>query len=154
MQHYDITRDLDFVREYTLDNISFSKIDNSCIHGFGLFATEKILRSHILGTLDGQVVDWNQYELISRKLENDIGSYKNFIFTEWNALDKSTLLVRPLRTKYSFINHSYEPNLEIKYNPIRVVAIKDILKGEEFTLDYTKEPLRREYLEGHGKTYL
>lgn len=73
---------------------------------------------------------------------------------EWNALNKHTLLVRPLRTKYSYINHSRTPNTEILYNPIRVVATKDINPQDELTLDYRKEALPKEYLDGHGKTYL
>lgn len=154
MSNNDITTNLAFVQSYTIDNIGFSKIDKSKIHGFGLFATEHISQNHILGTLDGQVIDWDQYDLISAKVKKEMGQYQNFIFMEWNALDTSTLLIRPFRTKYSFINHSYQPNLAIKYNPIRVVAIKDIAENEEFTLDYTQEPLRKEYLEGHGKTYL
>lgn len=137
-----------------IDNISFSEIRKSKIHGLGLFATTSIKKDTILGMLDGQVMDWDHYNKLAGKIKEDLAKYKDYIFMEWNALDSKTLLVRPFRTKYSYINHSKKPNLEIKYNPMRVVAIKNIEETNEFTLDYTKEPLSQEYLDGHGKTYL
>lgn len=149
-----IDEDINFVQENVVENIGFAHILPSPIHGFGLFATENILPGQILGTLDGQVIDWDKYDEIVKALKSNVGNLNNFIFMEWNALSTSTLLVRPFRTKYSYINHSYKPNLKIEYNPIRIVALKKIEKGEEYTLDYTKEPLREEYLNGHGKTYL
>lgn len=150
----DITRDIDFVKSVVVDNILFSDIKPSLIHGFGLFATQSISKGSIIGLLDGQLMSWEHYEHIENKIKNDMGMYENYIFMEWNAIDEDTLLVRPLRTKYSYINHSYKPNLEIKYNPMRIVAIEEIKKNDEFTLDYSKEPLRKEYRQGHGATYL
>ncbi len=150
----DITRDIDFVKSVVVDNILFSDIKPSLIHGFGLFATEPIKKDSIVGILDGQIMPWKHYEHIENKIKNDIGLYGNYIFMEWNAIDEDTLLVRPFRTKYSYINHSYKPNLQIKYNPIRIVAIEEIKENDELTLDYSKEPLRKEYKEGHGSTYL
>ena len=150
----DITQDLNFVREFTIDNILFSYIDNSNIHGFGLFASEEIVPKTILGILDGQVMQWDKYDALSHYLKNKMDEFQNYIFMEWNALDTETLLVRPFRTKYSYINHSYEPNIKIQYNPIRIEAIKKIQKDEELLLNYTNEPLRSDYMEGHGKTYL
>lgn len=123
--------------EDVIDNLLNSYISKSNIHGYGLFASENIEDETVLGTLDGQYVDWDLH------LEYD--------FTlEWNAITKNKLLVRPYRTKYSFINHSRTPNLEIKYNPIRIVSIKNIIKNDELTLDYRKEPLPDDYIEKKG----
>jgi len=146
--------DLHFVRRIIIDNIKFSCIDVSPIHGFGLFAEADITRGTVLGFLDGQVMAWDAYDALAAELKESMGNYKDYVFMEWNALDTRTLLVRPFRTKYSYINHSPEPNLELIYDPIRVAAKSDIKKGEELLLDYSKEPLKEEYLEGHGKTYL
>lgn len=150
----DFTTDIEFVRKVTLDNLLFSYISESKIHGFGLFAEKDIRCGSILGVLDGQVIEWDEYDRLSSMLKDSFGAYKNYIFMEWNAIDARTLLVRPFRTKYSYINHSYSPNVAIAYNPIRIITIKDIVKNEELVLDYTKEPLRDEYISGHGKTYL
>lgn len=150
----DVTKKLDFVQKVVIDNILFSYIDKSNIHGLGLFADRNLHSGTILGVLDGQIMNWNSYDELSNYLKESFGKYQNYIFMEWNAIDSKTLLVRPFRTKYSYINHSYEPNLEIKYNPIRIETIKDIKKNEEFVLNYKNEPLKDEYLEGYGRTYL
>ncbi|WP_281546101.1 SET domain-containing protein [Grimontia sp. SpTr1] len=123
----------------TVDNIPLGIIGNSAIHGKGLFAVQDIPTGCILGVLDGQVVPWDDAYATS---------------FEWNALDKETLLVRPVRTKYGFINHSRQPNTVILYHPIRVVTLTNIAKDEEFTLDYRQEPLPDCYLNQHGSTYL
>ena len=128
-------------REDVIDNIRKTEIAKSPIHGYGLFATEPIEAEEILGYLDGQKVPAK----IHRKYD---------LCYEWNALDDSMYLLRPYRTKYSYINHSRTPNLLLEYSPLRVVATKDIPPGEELTLDYRKEPLPQEYLQGHGRTYL
>ena len=150
----DVTQDLEFVKKVVIDNIPFSHIASSNIHGFGLFAEEAIKKGSIVGLLDGQVMNWDKYDDLKAYLKDSFSSYQNYIFMEWNALDKKTLLVRPFRTKYSFINHSYKPNLKVVANPLRLVCLRDINVGEEFLLDYTDEPLREEYLKGHGETYL
>ncbi|MCT7586689.1 SET domain-containing protein-lysine N-methyltransferase [Aliarcobacter butzleri] len=151
---YDISKDLDFIINNTIDNINFSYIKKSKIHGFGLFSRINIHENTILGNLDGQVISWEKYDDLERNISNDIIKYKNYFFMEWNALNTKTLLVRSLRTKYSYINHSYTPNLKIEYNPIRIITLRKIKKDEELTLDYTKEPLKENYFNNHGKTYL
>lgn len=137
-----------------VNNIENTIISSSTIHGYGLFALEYIRKNTILCLLDGQIMPWSRYHEIGEMLANQTGNLKDYFFMEWNALNKHTLLVRPLRTKYSYINHSRTPNTEILYNPIRVVATKDINPQDELTLDYRKEALPKEYLDGHGKTYL
>ena len=122
-----------------VDNLLFSEIRPSTIHGDGLFATNSINANSILGILDGQLVPWD--EQFSTAFE-------------WNAISESQLLIRPLRSKYSYINHSRTPNLQREYHPLRVTALKDIKAGEELTLDYRKEPLPKTYQQGHGSGYL
>jgi len=150
----DITKDLEFIKKVVIDNINSSYIAESDIHGFGLYTNICIKEKTILCILDGQIMSWNSYDELSNYLKSKLGKYQNYIFMEWNALDSKTLLVRPFRTKYSYINHSIKPNLEIKYNPIRIETIRYIKSDEEFTLNYNNEPLSDKYLDGHGKTYL
>ncbi|WP_419770582.1 MAG: SET domain-containing protein-lysine N-methyltransferase [Candidatus Marinarcus sp.] len=123
--------------EDVIDNLKFSYISKSSIHGNGLFANADIDENITLGELDGQFIQWDLH--------------KEYDFTlEWNAITKNILLVRPYRTKYSFINHSREPNLEIHYNPLRIITKKSIKLNEELTLDYRKEPLPDEYITNIG----
>lgn len=135
-----------------IDNIHKGYIKKSQLHGFGLFASEKIECQECIGVLDGQIISWEQYKILSEKFSTEIN--EKTIFMEWNAIDKNTLLTRAFRTKYSYINHSRTPNLELKTEPLRIVALRTIDENEELLLDYRKENLSEEYLEGHGKTYL
>ncbi len=136
--------------DWVIDNIPYGYIKSSNIHGNGLFATADLLKGAIIGTLDGQVMSWVEY----KKIFKNIKKKDPIIFGEWNALSKTTLLVRPFRTKYSFINHSREPNCYLAHYPLRIVTLRDIKKDEELFLDYRQEPLCEEYLNGRGKTYL
>lgn len=141
-------------REATvIDNVSPTYIDDSDIHGLGLFAAESLERGTVLGTLDGQVMSWDRYCSVRAALSLPPDA-KEYLFLEWNALAPDTLLVRAFRTKYSYINHARQPNVELRSRPLEVVALRDIAQGEELLLDYRKEPLNEEYLAGHGSTYL
>ena len=134
-----------------INNISQGEIKKSNIHGYGLFAKNEIFADIVLASLDGQLVPWNVYtKLIDMKKDAT---------NEWNALTENLLLVRPFRTKYSFINHSRDPNCEIRYvmsepDTLLIVSKRFIKMGEELTLDYRLEPLNPEYVSGHGSTYL
>jgi len=127
--------------EDTVDNLKNTYIKKSDIHGYGLYAKKDIDKDQVLGYLDGQVIDWKLHDEYNLTLE-------------WNAIGDNKLLVRPYRTKYSYINHSREANLLIAYDPIRIISKKNIKKDEELVLDYRLEPLSNEYIEKKGKFYL
>lgn len=132
-----------------IDNIAPARILPSPIHGFGLFASEPILAGALLAELDGQLVPWAVYAAA-----RDMGSDA---FNEWNALSPETLLVRPFRTKYSFINHSRTPNCAVLPGPSgfpRVLALAAIPEGAELVLDYRQEPLPPEYFSNPANAYL
>jgi SET domain-containing protein len=147
--------DYQFIQDNIIDNITQGYIASSKIDGFGLFAKNDIKKGEILCVFDGQVISWEKYHKIQRNVSSNITPFsEKYFFMEWNALDENTLLVRPLRTKYSYINHSRIPNVEILHYPLRLVAIHDIQKHEEITLDYRQEPLNDEYIQNHGFAYL
>jgi uncharacterized protein len=122
-----------------IDNILFSEIKPSIIHGKGLFSQRFITKNSILGILDGQYLSYSPFFL------------KAF---EWNAIEENLLLIRPFRTKYGFINHNRAPNLILKQNPLVIIALRDIQENEEMTLDYRKEPLPKSYIQGYGVNFL
>ncbi len=146
--------DYTFIQKNTIDNIKQGQIAPSKIHGYGLFAKVDIDAMDILCVLDGQVIGWDHYIKIKENISNLAGSLEEYFFMEWNALDEETLLVRPLRTKYSYINHSRTPNVTIQRHPLRIIAMKNISIGTEITIDYRNEPLNDEYINNHGSTYL
>jgi SET domain-containing protein len=133
-----------------INNIKHTIIQKSDIHGYGLFATNDIEKGSILCMLDGQIVSWNSYDDVASS--NPFRQFNDYLFMEWNALDHNVLLVRPFRTKYSFINHSRSPNTILSRYPLAVLALHNIHVGEELTLDYRKEPLNKNYL--NAATYL
>ena len=137
-----------------INNLISTEVGRSNVHGYGLFASCNISSGFVLGDLDGQIMTWDCYHKLKR-MANFLNSDElNFFFMEWNCIASDMLLVRPLRTSYSLINHSRTPNLEIRYSPIRVVATRDIFNGEELFLDYRKEPLPQEYFEKGDNNYL
>lgn len=151
---FEATKNIDFVRSHTLDSIENTQILESNIHGFGLVATKLISKGHCLCELDGQVIDKSKYDETEAMLTPLIPQYMKFFFMECNYLEDDKLLVRNIRTKYSYINHSRTPNTEIKLNPMRLVAIQDISKGTELTIDYRNEPLSEAYLARPDKQFL
>lgn len=131
-----------------INNIPVGAIKKSTIHGYGLFAQQDISVESVLVSLDGEIVPWWVYTT-NRDMAKDA-------LHEWNALTPEMLLVRPRRTKYSFINHSRQPNCTIVLleKQLYVRAIIDIPRREELTLDYRLEPLPPEYLFSAGAIYL
>ena len=60
----DVTKNIDFINETIIDNINFTYISESKIHGFGLFANKNLDSGTILCFLDGQVMSWDHYDEI------------------------------------------------------------------------------------------
>lgn len=152
----DATRDIDFVTSNTLRVIGLSRIDNSYIHGFGLFSTADIFADETLGILDGQMVALADYDLIRHNLSGSIGNLRNQFFMEWNAMPDGSLLTRSLRTNYSYINHSPNPNLALIHDArhVVVVAARDIRADEELLLDYRRENIPEQCFTMTGSGYL
>ena len=144
----------EFLKLNIIDNIPLGNISKSDIHGHGLFAKQVIPKNSTLCKLDGQIILWNDYEQIVSYFEPKLKDLKDYFFMEWNALSVDILLVRALRTKYSYINHSRTPNVKILKESMTIISIVDILPNDEILLDYRDEPLNERYLNGHGKTYL
>lgn len=130
--------------QFIVDNMPDTDVRGSAVHGHGLFARHRIEADAVIGILDGQVVDWSSHDVMEQV--NPFGDDGADLFMEWNALTTDTLLIRPFRTKYSFINHDRAPNARLAQDPLRVVSARTIACDEEITLDYRQEPLRKEYL--------
>lgn len=141
---------------HVIDNIINTEIKESPLNGYGLFATNKIMKDQVLCILDGQYLNYSFVKKVMEKLENNEEAQNAVKFKEleWNQINNDLLLVRNYPTKYRFINHYRIPNLRILKNPLRVIALEDINIGEELLLDYREEELGDEYLLDHGLTYL
>ncbi|HEU5079484.1 MAG TPA: SET domain-containing protein [Opitutaceae bacterium] len=116
-----------------LETILAAELRPSLIAGNGLFTLRPRAAGEIVCILDGQVIDPRRHQKVMEELE-------------WNALSPTQLLVRPIRTSYGYINHSFTPNLTIDDSGRNVRALVMIKKDEELTLDYFAQPVPPEYL--------
>lgn len=148
---YTIDRPINNPNKPIIDNIKYSYIKESKIHGYGLFSNQIIEKDILLGILDGQFMSYLEmnnylgYMKTNKILEEDL---------EWVSIDKDKLLVRNIPTKYKYINHSNKPNIKLYFNPIRLITLRKIEKDEELLLDYNEQIFNTNYLLGHGKSYL
>lgn len=154
----DAMRDLSFVRAHTLALFPQAEIRDSHIHGFGLFTLRHWAAGSALGEpLQGQLVTVDQYDLLRVSMGAHVGRLRQFFFMEWNALSDNWLLVRPLRTQYSYVNHSCQPNIALEPTPqgkLQLRVLRDLSPETELTLDYRLEPLPLGYFETQSSGYL
>ena len=137
--------ELHTIKGVVMNNIVGTEIKESLIHGFGLFATKELRVNNTLCKLSGQRLSPKEYqELIDGNLENtsnrEAMAY-NFLMECNYATNRVDLIVRALRTKYSYINHSTEPNVFFDLDCQEVYPLRNILPGEELLIDYRNEPL-------------
>ena len=88
-------------------------VDDSPIHGKGLFAKTLIRAGEIIGTLEGEYTTTDGDHVL------------------WLDSKQGFLVHGVLR----YINHSDEPNA-VYYDNLEVHALKDIPRGTEITHDY------------------
>ena len=93
---------------------SLTYVDDSPIHGKGLFARKYIGAGEIIGVLDGVPASTDGEHVLW--IDEDNGFH--------------------VRCDLRFINHSDEPNA-VYYDTLEVCALTDIAPGEEITHDYT-----------------
>ena len=132
-------------------NIDCCEVLPSKIHGYGLLANMDISKGELLCLLDGQYISYQEYERF-------VAGMDDLPFIEWNALDGDMVMVRMLRTQYSFINHSRQPNCLVEncypFGNLKLITSEAIQNGHELLLDYRNEPLPLAYKNGYGATYL
>jgi SET domain-containing protein len=92
----------------------------SKIHGYGLFARNKIKKGAYMGEYDGPTVRKNGMHVLWVEDEDD----------EWIGRDGKNLL--------RDINHSAKPQAE--FIGFELFALRDIGPDEEITIDYGEEP--------------
>lgn len=144
---------LDEIKKITLDNIDDTEIRESKIHGYGLFALRNFRAGETICALDGQVIPWSRYEELENELKSKLGELSDYFFMEWNCIRPDALLVRPFRTKYSYINHSCKSrNLKLKKirdGCVLIFVEEDIAEGEEMLINYNDEPLSDDYIKNN-----
>lgn len=91
-------------------------------NGKGLFATRDIKKDEAIGTARGPIV-----------LDNKESWQKHGGWHFFHPISRTKAIV--IQNKIKYFNHSCNPNCGIKKG-IKIVAMRDIKKGEELTIDY------------------
>lgn len=104
----------------------FLEIKTPSISGKGIFTNLKILKNETICFLEGEEIN-----LLEMKKRVEQGKKNYFDFLQIS--DESYL---DLEEIYRCFNHSCSPNSFIR-NKNELVALRDILAGEEITFDYT-----------------
>lgn len=138
---------LPFIKQNTLDNIQNTEILPSKLHGYGLFATQDIPVQTRLCKLNGQLIPKTEYQDLVKRLTPQLGALSFYFLMECNHVPNPNLyMVRSFRTKWSYVNHSPEPNCFFDIYEQVLHPLRDIKKGEELTFDYRVEPLSEDYV--------
>lgn len=104
------------------------KCKKSSIHGIGVFAENNIKNGEVIGVIGGIIVPISEIKEYWAKVGGDFGAQLN---DEFYIVPSSK---RELEETGVF-NHSCNPNVGWA-GEIIVIAIRDIKKGEEITMDY------------------
>jgi len=102
--------------------------------GKGLFAKQQIKKGKVINVANVLLIPNKDYELIDKTIVS------NYCFMWENPKYKSEYKMALAMTNCQFMNHSYTPNVRYEYNyrndSIKFIAIRDISKGEELTMNY------------------
>lgn len=105
-----------------------TKVRKSPIEGCGLFAVRPIKKGEVVGIKGGHIIDWQTL----KRHESVIGdSYlqidDNFVLAPLKKNEIKKIMM--------FLNHSCGPNVGVR-GEITFVAMRNIKRGEELTIDY------------------
>ncbi|MFX1259135.1 MAG: SET domain-containing protein-lysine N-methyltransferase [Promethearchaeota archaeon] len=101
--------------------------------GKGVLAKKNIKKGTIVEIAHILLISNEDYDLIQNSI------LYNYIY-EWDDPNNPKYQNAIALSICQFFNHSYNPNVEYQYNykntTIKFIAIKDISKGEELTINY------------------
>ena len=98
-------------------------VGKSRIHGNGIFATRNIKKGETAFIIKGKIVRW----IVSDQRTSLYGP-------DWIGIGKEVWIDPKGPAK--LLNHSCEPSCGMK-GKVKVVALRDMKKGEEITVDYS-----------------
>lgn len=100
-------------------------IQKSNIHGYGVFAEERLKRGQFIAELRGSKIKYRT---------TVVGQSNRYV--DWIGVGKDTW-IDPI-DEFQYLNHSCNPSAGLKgLWKIRLYALRDIEPGEEITIDYS-----------------
>ncbi len=116
-----------------LYNPDYIIVLDSPIQGKGIFITKPCQAGEVLMIISGETI--NAEECLRREEEANVYIFYN---------DDDTYIDTAMTEKIRYINHSCEPNAEVKdrdRDSLYLVASRSIEAGEEITIDYDYEEI-------------
>lgn len=115
------------------ENAPYTYVGRSATEGLGLFASKDIVKGDLV--IDYALFPQNWYSLRYDELSEEQ------IRKNWYVmLDNEHCITSDRYSKFSYINHSREPNCDWEIRIRKIIANRDIKQGEELFIDYRKEP--------------
>lgn len=97
-------------------------VATSSLHGKGVFATRKIKEGEIVG----------YYNARKTRLTSEENPYVIEVYDD----NEQFVEYRLGTNEFRYINHSTEPNIDMRDDDFKMVALHDIVKNEELTWYY------------------
>lgn len=119
--------------DYLIDNAPNCRPGMSQIHGYGLIVAEIIMKGDI-------IIDFSDPEIYVEKNFSELEQWR-LESGKYTGLSEEKCVISEKFTKYSLLNHSRQPNAITDFETRKIVALRDILPGEEVTVDYRLEPV-------------
>jgi SET domain-containing protein len=115
------------------DNAPDTIVKESSIEGFGLFASRDFKKGELI--VDYNLFPENWYNMKYADLSEEQ------IKKNWYVMiDNELCITSDKYSKFSYINHSRNPNCFWDIDKRIIIADKDIQKDEELFIDYRLEP--------------
>lgn len=115
------------------DDAPFTYVKESLIEGFGLFAAKDIKKNDLVIDYRLFPKDWYKTRYVDLTEEQ--------IRKNWYVmLSSEECITSDKWSKFSYINHSREPNCDWVMNIHKIIANRDVKKDEELFIDYRTEP--------------
>jgi SET domain-containing protein len=108
-------------------------VKESSIEGFGLFASKDICK-------DDLVIDYRLFPKAWKKLLFTELSEEQICKNWYVMLNDEECITSDKWSKFSYINHSRNPNCDWVLSIHKIIANRDIKKDEELFIDYRVEP--------------
>jgi hypothetical protein len=115
------------------DNGPDTYVKKSGVDGFGLFAAKDFNPGDV-------VVDYNLFPASWYKMKYADLTQEQIARNAYVMIDSEHCLTNDKRSKFSFINHSREPNCDWIIRDRVIVAAQPIFQDEELFIDYRMEP--------------